>query len=147
MAYVVETNVESELSVDITATTSPTSTELTEFITQIEAEFNGVLHSIRVTVPIVKANSPIAFEIATQTALWGVCSRTLNAYGGVILDQSPKAQLYWDRYKAKLEEIKNNPDILYDASALTSDSSLMVDGIVDGDDEYHEPAFTMIDVF
>lgn len=147
MAYTTELNVESELSIDINATTTPTTTELAEFIDQIDAELNGVLHAIGISIPIISGTSPYAYKIATQTELWGVCSRTLNSYGGVVLDQTPKAEIYWQRYKAKLKEIRNDPDILYDASFLSGDSDLSVDGIVDGDDEYHDPIFTMIDEF
>ena len=147
MAYVTESNVKSELSIDITTSTQPTAAETSEFIDQIEAEVTGVLNVARISTPISSTTSPNAYKIITQTALWGVCARVLAAYGGVVLDQTPKQNMYWDRYKAKLAEIKDNPNVLDDATYLTADSDLMVDGIVYGDDEYNNPFFTMDDTW
>jgi len=141
MAYLTVADIERELSLDFSATTEPTDTEISEFITQVEAELNGVLASVGVTVPVFSTSSPYSYAMIRQAATFGVCARVLGAYTGIATEEAPREAAYWQRYRDFLDQIKEDPAILFDASFGSSD--VRVDGITDSDDEYHEAYFEM----
>lgn len=145
MAYLSVSDIERELSYEFSASTEPTEEEIGEFITQVEADLNGQLSSVGVSVPITEASSPGSYALIRQAATWGVCARVLGAYGGLITSEAPKAEMYWQRYKDFLARIKETPSILYDAS--WDSTKVRVDGITDDDDEYHDSIFAMDDEF
>ena len=80
MAYLIETDIEAELSLDIDANSTPNTTEVAGFIADIEADLNGVLYAVGVSLPLNEISHPNAWKILAQTALWGVCSRVIAAY-------------------------------------------------------------------
>ena len=145
MAYLSTSDIERELSYDFSASTEPTDTEISEFISQVEADLNGQLSSVGVSVPVSSSSSPGSFALLKQAATWGVCARVLGAYGGLITSDAPKAEIYWQRYKDFLIRVRENPAILYDVSWDTT--KVRVDGITDDDDEYHDAIFAMDDEF
>ena len=145
MAYLSVSDIERELSYSFSTSTEPTDTEIAEFISQVEADLNGQLSSVGVSVPVSSSSSPGSFALLKQAATWGVCARVLGAYGGLITSDAPKAEIYWQRYKDFLVRVRENPAILYDASWDTT--KVRVDGITDDDDEYHDAIFAMDDEF
>lgn len=145
MAYLSVADIERELSYAFSASTEPTDAEIEEFITQVEADLNGQLSSVGISVPVDQASSPGSYALLRQAATWGVCARVLGAFGGVITDDSSKAAQYWERYVDFLVRVQQNPSILYDAS--WDATKVRVDGITDDDDEYHEAIFAMNDEF
>ena len=144
MAYVIEVDVESELSETISATSQPTTTELADFIADIEADVNAVLYSVGIsTSGIDSSTTPIVFRVVKQWALWGICSRALAAMSGAVTVHLDKEAWYWDRYQAKREEVLGNPSILgADAPFSTATSSLGVRGLTDDSDESYDVEFT-----
>ena len=145
MAWVTEVLVESELSYAIETTTQPTQTELVAFIASIEATCKGILNSLKVdAASIDETDTPICFLIVQQWALWGVCSRVIAAAGGLVRSRTGKEKDYWDRFTDTWHSIEEDPNALgSDVPFLTGDSALVSpDGIVDGDDNYRDPAFT-----
>lgn len=147
MAYLAESDIEAELSLDIDANSTPNTTEVAGFIADIEADLNGVLYAVGVSLPLTEASHPNAWKILTQTALWGVCSRVIAAFGGVVIEQGPKEANYWERYREKLRQIEENPASLYDAPFSTSSSRLSLGGLTSTDDDSYDPFFKMDDVF
>jgi len=148
MAYVAETDVEGELSYDISTNTQPTTAEVAVFIADIEAKVNGVLDAVGVARDLNAVTHAICYKIVKQIALWGVCSRVIAASGGLVLNQAGKEQAYWERFKPELAAIREDPSLLStDAPFSTSATRLEVAGIVDEDDEAHDRIFAMDDEF
>jgi len=141
MAYLTVADIERELSLDFSSTTEPTDTEISEFITQVEAELNGVLSAVGVTIPVSSTSSPYSYAMVRQAATFGVCARVLGAYAGITTDESPREAAYWQRYQDFLARVKEDPAILFDASFSTT--NVRIDGITDSDDEYHDAYFAM----
>ena len=149
MAYITEAHIEGELSYSITDTTQPTSTEVTDIIADIEAEVNGHLYSVGVSVSGLDVTAtPIAWRGVKQVALWGAASRVIAAAGGLIRAQTGKEKDYWDRYEAKLLAIEKDPRILgSDTPFATGSDALEFSYITSDDDEYNDPIFRTRDEF
>jgi len=147
--YVIETDVEAELSCVIGAESQPTSTELNDFIADIEGEVNGYLYSVGVTTASIASDTtPIVFRVVKQWALWGICSRVLAAMGGSVNSQMDKEEWYWSRYQLKRDEILANPAVLGSDTPFTSAAgSLGVAGVADDDDDAHDRKFAMDDEY
>lgn len=143
--YVDEADVEAELSYVISATSKPSSTQLDQIIDDIEAEVNGVLHSVGVSVASLdESGTPISWTIIRQTTLWGVCSRTIAAAGGLVMGKGEKEEDYWERYQIKLAAIHDDPDILgSDCPFSTGSSDIKVAAVCDDDDEAHSRIFEL----
>ena len=146
MSWVTELLIESEISYDITVTSTPTTAQTADFISSIENTIKGVLHSVKVdAASITEAGTPIVFDIVQQWALWGSCARVIAAAGGLIRSQTQKEREYWDRYNQIWHEVKESPAILgTDAPFYTGDTNMIwPDGIVADDDVSVNPQFTM----
>jgi len=143
MAYITEAHIEGELSYAIETTTQPTTAEVVDIIADIEAEVNGRLYSVGVSVSGLDATTtPIAWRGVKQINLWGAASRVIASAGGLIRAQTGKEKDYWDRYEAKLKAIEKDPRILgSDTPYLTSDAALELSYIKDTDDEAYGPVF------
>lgn len=144
MAYITAADVEREIQFNFTATTTPTESDIDTFITQVEAELNGVLSAAGVIVPI-GASSPGTYAMVQQAATWGVCARAIGAYAGLVAGESPKESMYWERYRDFCERVRMDPAMLYDAVFDTSANHIV--GLTPADDDYHEPIFKMDDRF
>jgi len=149
MAYIVEADIEGELSYSIAATTQPTSTEVETIISDIEAEVDGVLYAAGVNVAgISLAATPISFKVVRQWALWGACSRVLAAAGGLVFNQGGKEEMYWERFKEKAKTVLANPRILgSDVPFASSGAGLDIGGLKSTDDDYDDRVFDLDDEF
>lgn len=145
MAYITAADVERELQFDFTATTTPTESEIGAFIAQVEAELNGVLSAVGATVPVSASGSPGTYAMVQQAATWGVCSRAIGAYAGLVAGESPKESMYWERYRDFCERVGTDPAMLYDATF--DDSANHVVGLISTDEDSHDPIFAMDDRF
>lgn len=145
MAYITTADVERELSFDFTATTTPSTGEIEIFISQVEAELNGILSAAGASVPISASRSPGTYAMVQQAATWGVCARTLGAYAGIVSGESPKESMYWERYRDFCDRVSADPAMLYDA--VFDNTVNQVIGLVSSDEESHEPIFKMDDRF
>ena len=145
--YLIEADVEAELSVVIGDTSQPTSTELNGFITGIESDVKGVLNSVGVSVASIDSTTtPIIYNIVKQWSLWGVCSRTLAAMSGAVTTHLDKEEWYWDRFERRRAEIIANPLVLGgDTPFSTDDDDTHLGGINDDDDDSHDRIFAIDD--
>jgi len=144
-SFLVRQDVATELNVKFSESTQPSIAEIEHMIEDIEAEVRGFVTSAGLAVPTKTAN-PYSFSFVRMTTMWGVCSRCQAAYGGNVINMSPREEMYWDRYQAYLKKIQDTPSILSDATTLSTQSN-MPDGITDSDDEYHESIHAMDDVY
>ncbi|MBT9150905.1 MAG: hypothetical protein DDT40_01085 [candidate division WS2 bacterium] len=141
MPYVTVTDISAELSYAFTAATVPTIAIIGTFIAEVEADINGVMSSVGVSVPLMVGTSPGSVAMVRQAVISGVCARTLGAHAGIVIGEAPKEALYWQRYRDFVNRVRERPMILYDApfnKTLTRISS-----VVEGDPDYHERSFTM----
>ncbi len=145
MAYITAADVEREIQFDFTATTTPTESEIGIFITQVEAELNGILRAVGVTVPVSALGSPGTYAMVQQAATWGVCARAIGAYAGLVAGESPKESMYWERYRDFCDRVGMDPAMLYDA--VFDNSMNHVVGLDSTDENYHDPIFKMDDEF
>jgi hypothetical protein len=145
MAYITAADVERELQFDFTATTTPTESEIGTFITQVEAELNGILRAVSATVPISSSGSPGTYAMVQQAATWGVCARAVGSYAGIVAGESPKESMYWERFRDFCDRVRSNPAILYDATF--DNTANTVEGLTEDDDDYRDPTFSMNDEF
>jgi len=145
-SFIVRQDVVTELNISLSETTQPSSVEVEHMIEDIEADVRGVLAVAKVAAPTKTAN-PYAYRIVSMMALWGVCARVQAAFGGNVINASPREEMYWGRYKDARDLIIKNPRYLADATQLTTSAALDVDGITDDDDEYHEAIHSMDDEY
>lgn len=142
--YITIADVARELSIPIDPLTTPNEASVEEFISQVEADLNGVLSAVGVSVPVA-ATSSGAYGMIRQAVTWGVCARVLGAYAGMVQGESPKETTYWDRYRDFMDRVTDDPSILYDATF--DKQRLGVSGIADGHEDYREAIFSVEDVF
>ena len=119
--FLVRRDVGSELSIEFSETTQPSSAEVESIILDVESEIKGCVNVARLAVP-TKAANPISYVILHNIVLNGVCARTQAAYGGNVLSLSPREELYYARYKEGMDRIENSPRFLVDAIDLTSEA-------------------------
>ena len=145
--FLVRRDVASELNIEFSETSQPSSPEVESIILDIEAEVKGCVNVARLAIPTKTAN-PISYVILHNIVLNGVCARTQAAFGGNVLNLSPREDLYWGRYHEGMMMIKDSPRFLPDAIDLTSEadtdirSAFLEDSGID-----HPVKHTMIDVY
>ena len=149
MPYITEAHLESELSYDITASTQPTSTEVTDIIADIQAEVEGRLFAAGVSVSgLDEITTPVAWRGVKQINLWGAASRLIASAGGLVRTQTGKEENYWNRYQERLAAIAEDPRILgSDTPFATGSDALEFSYITSDDDEYYGPVFRTRDEF
>lgn len=144
--FLARADVATELNINFTESTQPSSAEVDSIIDDIEADVKGVIRAARLAIP-TSASNPVSFKIVRQIVLWGACSRCQAAYGGNVLGDNPREQMYWERYKESRNMILSNPRYLYDATQLSSSTDLDISGITSGDSCYHEVMHEMDDEY
>jgi len=119
--YIVVTDVESLIGdVDFTDTTTPTTTEVTQFITWVEGKVNALLYQLGFTVPVTATESKKLIE---ATVLWGAGALTLEAMSAMGGGEQENTRLdrWWKFYEGGLGDILNSGgEVLYDAGRATS---------------------------
>ena len=145
--YLDKVDVETELGVEFTDSTRPSSAQAEHVIEDIEAEVSGWLNIMGVSTPVSISTSPISFKIIRQWVLWGAASRCQDIYTGNTLDQNPKAAMYWERYIQCLNQYMDKPELLSDATLLTSEEDIDISFIDEDDDSYHEVTVELDDEY
>jgi len=118
--YIAVTDVESLIGdVDFTTTTTPTTSEVTQFISWVEGEINARLYQAGFSVPVTAAESK---KLIQTTVLWGVGALTLetmSAMGGGE-HENTRLERWWRFYeKALLLILSSGGEVLYDATRET----------------------------
>jgi len=105
------------------ATSEPSSTEGTSFITAIEAEMNAALKRLGFTVPITQAASPKSYAQLKDIAAWGAAWLTLEAINALTSGEEDTRAARWKKtYEDRMSAIvRDGGDLLYDAVRDTSD--------------------------
>ena len=118
--YIVVTDVESLIGdADFTTTTTPTTSEVTQFITWVEGEVNARLYQMGFNVPVTNTESK---KLIQSAVLWGVGALTLetmSALGGGDAENT-RLERWWKFYeKAMLLILSGGGEVLYDADRDT----------------------------
>jgi len=145
--FLVRRDVGSELSIEFSETSQPSSAEVESIILDVESEIKGCVNVARLAVP-TKTGQPISYSILHNIVLNGVCARTQAAFGGNVLNLSPREELYYARYKEGMDRIENSPRFLVDAIDLTSEADTDIrSAFLEDSGISHPVKHTMIDVY
>jgi hypothetical protein len=113
--YVAVSDVESKIQgTEFNATSEPSSTEVEQNITLIEAEMNAAFVHLGFTVPITGTES---LKVCKAVALWGAAAWTLDdIYALTNVEEDERPARWWRKYEKMMEAIINSGgDQLHDA--------------------------------
>jgi len=145
--FLVRRDVGTELNIEFSETSQPSSAEVESIIEDIEAEIKGSINVSGLAVP-TKALNPISYRIVHNVVLWGVVARVQAAYGGNVMNLSPREEMYWERFMEGKTKIEQYPRYLSDATDLTSTSDLDISSsFIDTHDDYREATHAMDDEY
>lgn len=101
----------------IGASTSPSTSEVEEWLELYYSRINGLCSSKGISVPIDSSDHPNAYHIVKHMNEMAVAALVAEAiYYGVEPAESDQAERYWADYMRDWDKIENNPHYLYDAS-------------------------------
>jgi len=119
--YVIVTDVESLIGdADFTNTSTPTTSEVKQFITWVEGEVNARLFQLGFDVPVTATESKKLLE---TTVLWGVGALTLEAMSAMGGGDAENVRLerWWKFYDRAVDLIVGGGgEVLYDADRTTT---------------------------
>ena len=109
MAYCATTDVIRELpNVTIDGTTKPSTTEVDQFCTDIDAEMDARMRAVGLIVPVTDADG---LAVLKPIAVNGVKAKVLRATH--IQDgEDGQAMTYEELYQSAMQRIENNPSII-----------------------------------
>ena len=109
MAYCATTDVIRELpNVTIDGTTKPSTTEVDQFCTDIDAEMDARMRAVGLIVPVTDADG---LAVLKPIAVNGVKAKVLRATH--IQDgEDGQAVTYEELYQSAMQRIENNPSII-----------------------------------
>jgi len=112
--YITISDVERELNDRWSDTTSPTVSDIEQFILEAENIINGILHNAGIVTP-VKPSSAITLAIIRSGLLGYVVSHVMSAYSGLVSDTTEKEKEYLSRWEKTLDIITKYPNVCADA--------------------------------
>jgi hypothetical protein len=143
MAYITYSDVAAALPrYNLTTTTKPSQTDVTGYITRIEARANGTLRSVGIETPVTDAT---ALEYVKDWVLNGACWYYLRAKLADLNQNTEEADQYKEDFLYIEKHILKNPDLLKTSDKIASEYS--ADGLspftdtIDFDDNEREPLF------
>ena len=117
MAYATYTDVQAHFThITFGAGTTPSTTNITEWLALAESILNGLLVSRGVGIP-TEGTHPNAFHICKRLVTLNASARAAEAlFYGVEPAENDQAARLWDEYWQLYREIEKNPRFMYDAS-------------------------------
>ena len=134
------------LNIDFSETSQPSSAEVENFILSVESEVIGSINVAKLAIP-TKALSPISYEIIRGVVRDGVAAMTQAAYGGNVLNLSPREEMFHGRYLEGRTRIEQYPRSLPDAIDLTGVADTDMDSTFLHSDISHDNVFAMDDEY
>lgn len=142
--YITTTDIAGQFpSLEITATSKPSTTQVDEYITNIEAQIDGCLRAMGITVPVTDAEAKAYLK---QIAIDGASWRFLSAKFCGCSEEVERAEGFRRSFMDGLKMLKNVPRVVSTETGVTADSMIpghgqgTADDCFDADDR--KPMFT-----
>ena len=134
-----------------TATSSPSSGQVSNYIEHVASLIDGRLYALGFTTPVDSSYTASYNILKTINALGAAAMAEEALFLGKEPSESSRAELHWKRYEEEMQRIEKNPNIL--SVSTISERPRIPEGkglrsfMTDNTDEKFAPRFKMEDKY